>query len=87
MNTIAEQIKNSINIEKEIPKLRDIVINRIKNLGEYSVVCDTHIKDTDPEWAIQYKYWTPICEWAEKEGLHTHTSFNNYGVKYLTITL
>ena len=81
------KLKKEIDIEKEIPNLRECVTSSIKNFGEYCVICDTHIRDISPRFSIPYRYWTPICDWARKEGLYVSTHYNSYGVKHLVITL
>ena len=85
--TLAEQIRNQIDVEKELPWLREDVLQDIKVNGRWSVICDTHIQEIKEGWALPNKYFTPVSEWAHKEGLKAYATYNNYGVKSLELTL
>lgn len=85
--TIAEQICNEINVTKEIPWLAEDVMKAIRNDGEYTIICDTHIGNISRGWSLPNKYFAPVCEWARREGLHARATYNSYGVKHIEITL
>lgn len=85
--TLAEQIRSQIDLQKELPWLKNDVANAIKACGEYCIICDTHIDKITRGWAVPNKYYAPICEWARKEGLSTRPVHNSYGVKHIEITL
>lgn len=84
--TIAEQLKNEINLQKDIPWLKDEVMKQIRNRGMFSIICDTHVRDIT-KFAIPYKYNSALQDWARQEGLNVETVYNNYGVKHIKITL
>ena len=84
---LAEQLKSQMDIHKEIPWLKDSVISQIKNRGEYGIICDTHIREINARFAIPYRYWKPIEEWARSEGFSVYFRYNSYGVKHLCISL
>ena len=84
---LAEQLKQEIDVHKEMPWLKDSVISHIRNSGEYCIICDTHIYNIRKDFAIPYRYWKPIEDWARKEGFNVYCSCNSYGVKHLFISL
>ena len=84
--TIAEQLKSEINLQKDIPWLKDEVMKQIRNRGMFSIICDTHVGDIT-KFAIPYKYNSALQEWARQEGLNVEIVYNNYGVKHIRITL
>lgn len=84
--TIAEQLKSEINLQKDIPWLKDEVMKQIRNRGMFSIICDTHINDID-SYSLPYKYNSAVQSWARQEGLNVETAYNNYGVKHIRITL
>ena len=85
--TLAEQLRNEINVTNEIPWLAEEVVKAIRNNGRYVIICDTHIKDVKRNWSLPNKYFTPVCEWARKEGFCARATYNSYGVKHIEITL
>lgn len=85
---IAEQIRNEINVTKDLPWLAEDVMNALRsNRGRYTILCDSHIRDIERGWSLPGKYFTPVCEWARREGLHAGATYNFYGVKLIEITL
>lgn len=84
--TIAEQLKNEINLQKDIPWLKEEVMSQIRGRGMFSIICDTHIRDVT-KFSLPYKYNSSIQDWARQEGLNVETAYNNYGVKHIRITL
>ena len=84
---LAEQLKNEVNVLNELPWLKEGVINGIKNYGRYRLICDTHISKPNRNFSVPYKYWTPISDWARKEGFRVSADYNSYGVKHLVIEL
>ena len=88
MATLAEQLRaEQPNIHTEMPWLRERVINEIKWHGEFKIICDKHISRIDEGFAIPNRYWTPIVEWAQKEGLRAYATYNRAGVRSLCISL
>lgn len=88
MATLAEQLRaEQPNIHKEMPWLKEGVVNDIKCRGEYRIICDKHISRIDENFAVPNRYWTPIVEWAESEGLRCYPSYNHAGVRSLCISL
>lgn len=85
--TIAEQLRNEINVTKELPWLAGTVTNSIRHGGRYTIICDTHISEIKKDWCLPNKYFTPVCEWARKEGLNARPVYNSYGVKHIEISL
>ena len=83
---IAEELRQEINVEREIPNLRENVKNSIRQRGKWSVICDTHISKIQP-YAIPFKYWRPLTEWAQGQGLCVSEKRNPYGVRYIVFTL
>jgi len=84
--TLAEQLRAEVNIIKDIPWLQDAVADRIRNEGEFCIICDKHIHDIS-RTAIPYKYWNSVEQWAKEEGFVVGERYNSHGVKYLTIRL
>lgn len=84
--TIAEQLKNEINLQKDIPWLKEEVMSQIRDRGMFSIICDTHIRDIT-KFSLSYKYNSALQDWARQEGLNVETAYNNYGVKHIRITL
>lgn len=85
--TIAEQLRNEINIHQVMPWLKEDVTNSIRNCGYFSRICDKHINKITRKSSFPLKYYTPIEEWARKEGLKVYSTYNSYGVRSLKITL
>ena len=85
--TLAEQIRNQIDVEKDLPWLREDVLQDIKVNGRWRVICDNHIQEIREGWSLPNKYFTPVSEWANKEGLRAHATYNGYGVRSLELTL
>ena len=84
--TIAEQLKSEIDLQKDIPWLKEEIMSQIRSGGMFSIICDTHVRDTT-KFAIPYKYNSALQDWARQEGLNVETVYNNYGVKHIRITL
>ena len=84
--TIAEQLKSEINLQKDIPWLKDEVMDQIRGIGMFNIICDTHVRDIT-KFALPYKYNSAIQSWAIQEGFNVETVYNNYGVKHIRITL
>jgi hypothetical protein len=84
--TLAEQLRQEVDITKELPWLKEEVVKQIRQRGKFSIICDTHINSAD-SFSIPYKYWTPIEKWARSEGFSVYGSHNSYGVKRLNIEL
>lgn len=84
--TLAEQLRQEVDITKELPWLKEEVVKQIRQSGKFSIICDTHISRAD-SFSIPYKYWTPIEKWATSEGFSVYCSHNSYGVKRLNIEL
>ena len=85
--SLAEQIRNEINVTKELPWLEESVVRHVKGSGRYCIICDTHIERVNKDFSVPYKYFEPICDWARKEGFRAGTVYNSYGVKHIEITL
>ena len=85
--TLAEQLRNEINVERDLPWLREEVMKHIKGSGQWCVICDTHINSVSKNFSLPNKYFVPVSEWARKEGLSVQTVYNGYGVKHIKITL
>ena len=79
-------MRNEVDVLKEIPWLKEEVVKDIRNRGEFCIICDHHICDIS-KFSIPYKYWTPIKEWARKEGFRVCCECNSYGVRHLVIRL
>lgn len=84
--TIAEELRQKINVERDIPNLSENVKNSIQQRGKWSVICDTHITKILP-YALPYKYWQPLTEWAQGQGLRVSEKRNPYGVRSIVFTL
>lgn len=87
MATLAEQLRQAINVERDLPWLKEEVGKGILGRGKCVLLCDSHIKSIGQGWALPGKYFTPVCEWARREGLHARDTYNAYGVKQIEITL
>jgi hypothetical protein len=86
--SLAEQLRaEQPNIHKEMPWLKESVVNNIKYRGEYRIICDKHISRIDENFAVPNRYWNPIKEWAESEGLRVYATYNRAGVRSLCISL
>jgi hypothetical protein len=85
MATIAEQLRQTINVERDLPWLRQDVLRDLQGRGKWYAICDTHNHDVK-NYAIPAKYFTPVCEWARREGLHAEAHYNGYGVRGIVIT-
>lgn len=86
MATLADQVRQSINVSTELPFLAEDVLKTLKTSGRYRIICDTHIHKISG-WSIPAKYFTPVCEWARQEGLNAGAYYNSYGVRSIEITL
>ena len=85
--TLAEQLRNEIDIHKAMPWLKEDVVKSIRSNGHYSRICDRHINEITRNFSFPFKYYTHIADWASKEGLNVHSEYNSYGVRYIVITL
>lgn len=88
MATLAEQLRQQINVTKELPWLAGDVMRTLQsNSGRYKILCDSHIRQIERGWSLPGKYFTPVCEWARSEGLYACATFNSRGVRSIEITL
>lgn len=87
MATLAEQLRNEINIHSVMPWLKEETIKHIRWNGVYSMICDKHIDKISESWAIPNKYYDPIKTWAESEGFKVYSTYNSYGVRSINIEL
>ena len=88
MATLAEQLRNEINVTRDLPWLAEDVMKALRSSrGKYVILCDSHIGRIQQGWALPGKYFTPVCEWARREGLRAGAIYNGYGVKHIEITL
>ncbi len=85
--TLAEQLRNEINIHEVMPWLKEDVMKSIRNNGRYSRICDKHINEIKRNFAFPFKYYTHIEDWARKEGFNVYSKYNSYGVRSIVITL
>lgn len=88
MATLAEKLRQQINVSTELPWLAEDVMKDLQSSrGRYVILCDSHIREIKRGWWLPGKYFTPVCEWARREGLHAGAIYNSYGVKHIEITL
>lgn len=85
--TLADQLKNEVNIHEIMPWLKEDVIREIRSYGRYSRICDKHIDKIKQNFAFPFKYYVHIEEWARKEGFRVHSEYNSYGVRSIVISL
>ena len=87
--TLAEQLRveKSSSIHTDMPWLKEEVVKAIRDRGEWSIICDKHVRDISKNFSAPYKYWSPIEEWARKEGFRVYPKYNSYGVKSICISL
>ena len=85
---IEENLKKELkeNLLKDIPWLQERVVDQIKTYGNFSIICDKHIKHVST-FSIPQKYESMIEEWAKENGFKTYNTYNSYGVKSLNIKL
>ncbi len=84
--SLAEQLRNEINIHEVMPWLKEETIKHIRWDGKFAMICDTHINEIK-KWAVPFKYYSPIQEWARSEGFKVFSEYNSYGVRSIVITL
>ena len=85
--TLAEQLRNEMNIHEVMPWLKEDVVKEIRSMGYYSRICDTHIRGISRNSSFPFKYYTNVEKWARKEGFNVQSEYNSYGVRYIVITL
>lgn len=85
--TLAEQLRNEMNIHEVMPWLKEDVVKSIRSNGRYSRICDKHVREITRNFSFPYKYYTHIEEWARKEGFKVYPTFNSYGVRSICISL
>lgn len=84
--TLAEEMRNSVSIERDHPNFRESVRESLLNRGKWSIICDTHITKI-MNYAVPFKYWSSIEEFARREGLRAIEYRNPYGVRCIRITM
>lgn len=85
--TLAEQLRNEINIHEVMPWLKEDVVKSIRYNGKYSRICDNHVREITRNFSFPYKYYTHIETWARKEGFNVNSTYNSYGVRSICISL
>lgn len=87
--TLAEQLRKekANTILTDMPWLKESVIRRVRDSGEWSIICDRHVREISENFSAPYKYWAPIEEWARGEGFRVYPRYNSYGVKSICISL
>ena len=87
--SLADELRSQISMNdifKAIPNLKNDISMSIRGMGEYSIICGSHI-DRIKSSAIPLKYKSVFENWARNEGFVVRNSYNGYGVMYIDLTL